>query len=367
MITKFAESKEVKMIVEERQIATIQYKRFLAKKGVFSLTSGAEGLANQTYPFILGSKEIQYLQNMMQTSNSYKKSSMLILKPINEYENLNEFIDEIDDSIEEYRLGNSKYKIDNIIKDKEENLIIKMSYSKRIKGKTELIKNKIKEVEIRLSKIEKDGKIALDIRQNDNTDLKEVESFINAISNVNKEESLFQTEKISLDRLTIANKIDFFDQLMKKKYKEWKLDDIKGIDVERKEEELQQEELDDEEGSILPNELAGIKKAVFKGNSLRSTGIVKQFEKQGFYFTAMRFKYTLNKTTESFIIDINFKGIDNVKIDIVKNFERDEKDKDSIVIFPQYQQEEIISEFQDAVYKVYKSIIKSQDKKSLAI
>ena len=55
-----------------------------------------------------------------------------------------------------------------------------------------------------------------------------------------------------------------------------------------------------------------------------------------------------------------------MKIDIVKNFERDEKDKDLVVIFPKSQQEEIISEFQDAVYKVYKSIIKSQNKECLA-
>lgn len=41
-----------------------------------------------------------------------------------------------------------------------------------------------------------------------------------------------------------------------------------------------------------------------------------------------------------------------MKIDIVKNFERDEKDKDLVVIFPKSQQEEIISEFKDTVYKV---------------
>ncbi|WP_455792689.1 hypothetical protein [Clostridium butyricum] len=45
-----------------------------------------------------------------------------------------------------------------------------------------------------------------------------------------------------------------------------------------------------------------------------------------------------------------------MKIDIVKNFERDEKDKDLVVIFTKSQQEEILSEFQDAVYKVYKSL-----------
>ena len=36
MITKFAKNSEVKMIVEEKQIATNQFKRFLSKKGIFS-------------------------------------------------------------------------------------------------------------------------------------------------------------------------------------------------------------------------------------------------------------------------------------------------------------------------------------------
>ena len=45
-----------------------------------------------------------------------------------------------------------------------------------------------------------------------------------------------------------------------------------------------------------------------------------------------------------------------MNIDIVKNFERDEKDKDLVVIFTKSQQEKILSEFQDAVYKVYKSL-----------
>lgn len=365
MITKFAKNNEVKMIVEEKQIATTQFKRFLSKKGIFSLVSGAEGLANQTYQIFLGSADIEYLQDVMQTSNSYPKSSMVVLNPNLEYENLGEFIDEISDSIQENKLSNSKYKIENIHKDIEGNLNVKMSYTKRIKGKTELIKNRIKEVEIKIMPLSNEKKLAIDIRQNDNADIKEIESFIKEINSADDDSTLFELEKITLDKLTSENKINLFDKLIKSKYSKWTLEDIKGIDVQRND----KNDIDDDnpdEDAVSQDELTGIKTAVFKGSSIRDTGIVKKFEQQGFYFTSMRFMYTFKKTAESFIIDINFRGTDDIKIDIVKNFEKDEKDKDLVVVFPKCQQEEIICEFQSNVYKIYKQLIKDQQKKVLA-
>ena len=365
MITKFAKNSEVKMIVEEKQIATNQFKRFLSKKGIFSLVSGAETLANQTYQIFLGSADIEYLQDVMQTSNSYQKSSMIVLNPNSDYEKLDEFIDEISDNIQENRLSNSKYKIENIHKDVDGNLNVKMSYTNRIKGKTELIKNRTKEVEIKIMQLSDEKKLAIDIRQNDNTDIKEIESFIKEINS--DDSKLFEVEKITLDKLTSKNKINLFDKLIKSDYSKWTLEDIKGIDVQRSDKSDIDDDNFDEDGEIVSqDELIGIKTAVFKGSSIRDTGIVKKFEKQGFYFISMRFMYTVKETMESFIIDINFKGTDDIKIDIVKNFEKDEKNKDLAVVFPKSQQEEIICEFQSNVYKIYKDLIDSQQKKSIA-
>ena len=367
MITKFAKNNDVKMIVEERQIATNQFKRFLSKKGIFSLVSGAEGLANQTYQIFLGSADIEQLQDIMQTSNSYQKSSMLVLNPNHDYESLDEFIDEIGDSIQENKLNNSKYKIENIHKDKDGNLNLKISYTKKLKGKAELIKNKTKEVEIKVIPLNSEKKVAMDIRQNDNADIKEIESFIKEIKNINDENVLFEIEKLTLDKLTNENKINFFDQLIKTQYEKWTLEDIKGIDVQRNEKNyIDDDILDEDEDIVSQDELTGIKTAVFKGSSIRDTGIVKKFEKQGFYFTSMRLMHTFKKTAESFIIDINFRGTDDIKIDIIKNFEKDENDKDSIIVFPKSQQEEIIREFQSNIYNIYTNLINSQQKKVLA-
>lgn len=363
MITKFAKNSEVKMIVEEKQISTNQYKKFLANKGVFSLVRSSKGLANQTYTIFLGSEDIEHLQGIMQTSNSYQKSSIIVVNPKEEYENLDEFIDDVNANIQEYKLMDSKYKIENIHKDSNGNLNIKMSYNKRLKGKTELIKTKLKEINISINPLKNDNKLAIDIRQNDNSDLKEIELFIKEINNLDKNKQLFEIEKITLDKLTDKNKIIFFDELMKLEYDNWTLIDIKGIDVKKSENHIIDNIEDEENGeTVHQNELVGIKTAVFNGNSIRNTGLVKKFEQQGFYFTSVRLMYEFKKTTESFVIDINFKGTDDVKIDIIKNYERDEQDKDLIVVFPKDQQEQIINKFQKNVYHIYKEIIKRQGK-----
>ena len=366
MITKFAKNSEVKMIVEEKQISTNQYKRFLANKGVFSLVRGAESLANQTYAMFLGSEDIEHLQGIMQTSNSYQKSSIIVVNPKEEYKNLDEFIDDINVNIQEYKLRDSKYKIENIHKDSNGNLNIRMHYNKRLKGKAELIKNKVKEINISINPLKNDNKLAVDIRQNDNSDLKEIEMFIKEINNLDKNKQLFEIEKLTLDKLTDKNKIIFFDELMKLEYDDWKLIDIKGIDVKRSERDTidnkEDEENEENSETVHQNELMGIRTAIFNGNSIRNTGLVKKFEQQGFYFTSIRLMYEFKKTTDSFVIDINFKGTDDVKIDIIKNYERDESDKDSIVVFPKNQQEQIINKFQNNVYHTYQEIIKEQGK-----
>ena len=93
MINKFAQNSEIKMLVEEKQINTSQFKRILSNKGIFSLVRNAEELSNQIYPFFFGSIDIQFMKELMQSSTSYEKSSIIKINPIDEYETLDEFID----------------------------------------------------------------------------------------------------------------------------------------------------------------------------------------------------------------------------------------------------------------------------------
>lgn len=356
MINKFAQNSEIKMLVEEKQINPGQFKRILSNKGIFSLVRNAEELSNQIYPFFFGSKDIQLMKELMQSSTSYEKSSIIKINPVDEYETLDEFIDTINEDIQQYRVKNLKYKIDDIHKDEDGNLHIRMTYNKKCKGETELIKNQTRELNIKIEKRDKENSLLVDIRQKDNSDLKEFDVFIKSLNRIEGESDLFNIEYLTLDKLSKENKIKFFDELIKYNHTNWKLEDIKGVDFKKDEADID----DEQEEVVSSDDLAGINSAIFKGSSIRDSGIVKKFEEQGFYFTSMKFKYSYNATVDSFIIDINFKGTDNIKIDIVKTYERDENDRDLITVLPVSEQEEIILAFQEASYNVYNKLINSQ-------
>lgn len=356
MINKFAQNSEIKMLVEEKQINPGQFKRILSNKGIFSLVRNSEELSNQIYPFFFGSKDIQLMKELMQSSTSYEKSSIIKINPIGEYKTLDEFIDNINEDIQQYRVKNLKYKIDDIHKDESGNLHIRMTYNKKYKGKTELIKNQIRDLNIKIEKRDKEKSLLVDIRQKDNSDLKEFDMFIKSLNRIEGESDSFNIEYLTLDKLSKENKIKFFDELIKYTHTNWKLEDIKGVDFKKDEEDI----YDEQEEVVSSDDLAGINSAIFKGSSIRDSGIVKKFEEQGFYFTSMKFKYSYNTTVDSFIIDINFKGTDNIKIDIVKTYEKDENDRDLITVLPVSEQEKIILAFQEASYDVYNKLINSQ-------
>ncbi|GEM_PF-3020914 len=358
MVNKFAQNSEIKMLIEEKQINTSQFRRFLSSKGIFSMVKNSVELSNQVYPFFFSSSDIQYLQDLMQSYNSYEKSSIILINPREKYDTLDEFVDVISEDIQQHRLKKSKYKVEETYKDTDGNLHVRMTYDRKGKGKTELIKYKKREINIKIEKRSKENGLLLDIRQNDNTDLKEVDMFINEINGANDEGNLFNIDYITLDKLTKENRIKFFDELIKYPHSNWRLDDIKGIDFKKDEDESEEEQ----DELISSDDLAGINTAVFKGSSIRDSGIVKKFEEQGFFFTSMKYKYSYKKTEESFIVDINFKGTDNIKIDIVKTYEKGERDRDLISVLPASEQELIIVGFQNAAYDVYNLLVNSQKK-----
>lgn len=356
MIRKFTQNNDIKMIIQEKQISTNQIRSILKKKGIFSLVSNAEELAEEIYSIYFGITEIDKMKEFMQTEGNYKKSSLMTIVPKEDDKDIDSLLEDIEEQFYHYKTCNDgKCKIDSITSDENGQITMEISYIKKIKGKVSLINNVKKEVGVILKKDSDSSRILVDIRQNDNSDLKEFEKFLGQVNSLGGCPELFKIEHLSLDKLTKDNKIKFFDKLIAYRYSDWIIEDIKGIDVKREDKSAEEEDDDDE--ALSSDELVGITNAMFKGDSIRNTGIVKKFEKQGFYFTSMKFKYAYKKSAESFLVDINFKGTENVKIDIINTY--DDTDR---IIFPTAQQEAIIQKFQEVVNKVYKDIINDQIK-----
>ncbi|HEY5588544.1 MAG TPA: hypothetical protein VIK86_06270 [Candidatus Paceibacterota bacterium] len=357
MVNKFAQNRDIKLLIEEKQVTTAQFKRLIGLKGIFSLVRNADELSNEIYPIFLGSYDVKCIQEMMQSSKNYQKSSIITITPTGKDATLDNLIDSINDELQMYRTRKTKYKIEEVVKDIDGNLHVRMAYSQRMRGKNELLKVRNKVLNIKFEKRDELKKLLVDVRQNDNADLKEFEIFMKEINEIDPKLKLFDVEQITLDRLTKENQIKFFDDLIAYKHNDWKLDDIKWVDVKKYE---VQDTDDDPDGEVTTDELAGINSAIFKGSSIRDTGIVKKFEEQGFYFISMKFKYSYIMTNDSFIIDINFKGsTEGIKIDIVKTYEMDEN-RELINVLSTSDQEKIIIGFQNISYKLYKNLVDSQ-------
>lgn len=360
MITEFTQNSDIKMIVEEKQICTNQMKSILRKKGIFCMVYNTKELANEIYPIYFGSADIQRMKELMDTESSYEKSSLISIISSDKSKSLDDLLDDIGEGIQKYRSYAKKYNIKNVCIDSDGSIKLKMSYIKKVKGRVSLIKNKVKELDATFKKDSDDSRILIDIRQNDNSDLKEFNKFLEELNNQQEASGIYELQSITLDKLTNENKIKFYDEMIKYRYSDWRIDDIKGIDVKKDEEPIDLDEDDEEDKkSINSKELLGINSAVFKGNSIRDAGIVKTFQEQGFCFTSMKIKYSYNKKSQSFVVDINFKGTDNVKINIVNSYDNTEG-REIKYIIPMEEQEIIIKEFQEAVNKVYKELINSQ-------
>lgn len=354
MIREFAQNNDIKMIIKEKQISMNRMKSILKEKGIFSLVSNSEELAEEIYPIYFGTIEIEKMKEFMNTESNYKKSSLITIVPNESEKDIDSLLEEVEDQFSRYKAcGDKRCKIDTITSDKDGNITMDISYIKKIKGKVSLINNVKKKFEVMLKKDVDSNRILIDIRQNDNSDLKEFEKFLEQVNSFGGNTELFEIESLSLDKLTKDNKIKFFDELIAHRYEDWLIEDIKGIDVKRQDKADAEDE--EEEETLSSDELVGISNAMFKGDSIRNTGIVKKFENQDFYFTSMKFKYAYKTSEESFLIDINFKGTNGVKIDIINTYSDTDK-----VIFPAAQQEKIILKFQEIVNKIFRNLVNNQ-------
>lgn len=168
--------------------------------------------------------------------------------------------------------------------------------------------------------------------------------------------------RITLDKLTKSNCVDFFDEFGKKKFKDWKVIDITNVTVNHDntldEENAESIELGNNDNAPT-GRLTGISSAILSGGGLRNNQFVKECMSQGFVFSSMRFKLSNTREASTIEIEVNFKQSD-LKINIIKTYIAEDDGKDHIVPFPHDKQSEIISYFQMEAYQIYEGLRKKQ-------
>jgi hypothetical protein len=359
MITEFTDPTEIKRLILDEQIKPARVRSFFKKQGIFLLMSKTTDLADSAYTFFLGSHDLSLLQESVHSENNYQKSTILVIEPVNEIQTQDELGELLMDGMNRYKAVNrDTSRLESVIRRGDGGSTAVFSYEKRIPGKNAFMSVVKKTIEVHIDKIPKSKNMIVDIRRSDPNDTREIINFLAAINTpAPTDQPLFCLNHISLESLDNSNKIEFFDKILKNKFKGLKLETITGITVRKVLSDDDDDELNmetDQNGT-----LAGISSAILRGNGLRTNEFVQSCLKSNFMITSMKFKYSSTSEAISVVIDVNFKNND-IRIDIDKSYEVGEDGKEYLAPISPSEQSEILKKFQDFSCELYRKLIEDQ-------
>lgn len=358
MVSKYVDNKELKRVIEDGKLKPFRIRQILKKQGIILTSTNAEQIAEQVYPILWGSEDIQNMSRAMDDSGNYIKSSLLTLHN----DNAENIMDEAEDFFSNASYRDTKYKLSSVIRENNNSLIVKLQYAIIRPGRNELISTQYKTTEIKVRKISK-NKAMLDVRQASNSEMKELNKFL---ANATKRDGTFTTNHISLQVLTNENRVAFFDEFVKKKFNGWRFDTVTKIELKKFEgtDEEESKELDEEDDDSIKN-LQGITSAILNGTSIRNNSFVQECLQNNFYVTTMGYKFECISDLREVVVEINFK-YDDLKIDICKTYEYDSEAEDLRLHPSLYNvQEEILTMFQKGAYEKYVEIMERQKEEIL--
>lgn len=353
MVSKYIDNKELKRVIEDGKLKPFRIRSILKEQGIILTSTNPEQIAEQVYPILWGSCDIDKLGKSMDDSANYIKSSVIEAE-IKETENV---IDDLEDFFSNASFGKTRYTLSGVSRVDDSTLSVKLQYAIIRPGRNEFISTQYKTTDIIVTKVA-DKKALIDVRQVSSAEMKEINKFL---AEATKNDIMVNTRHISLQVLTDENKVAFFDEFVKKKFLGWrfvtvtkvalkKCDTIEGEEIE---------EVGEDEGDSLAS-LQGITSAILNGTSIRNNSFVQDCLQNGFYITTMGYKFQDMTDLREVVIEVNFK-YDDLKIDICKTYEYD-SEVNELRLHPAMidVQEEILRLFQKTAYELYSEILERQ-------
>lgn len=358
MISKYIDNKELKRVIEDGKLKPFRIRNILKEQGIILASTNAEQIAEQVFPILWGSYDIEKLSQSMDDGGNYIKSSVLEME-ISDSENI---MDDIEDFFGNAHFGKTRYKKLGIRRMDENSLVVKLQYAIVRPGRNEFISTQYKNTDIIVTKVSKE-KALIDIRQASSAEMRELSNFFDEKQ---KKDDSVKARHISLRGLTNEKRVAFFDEFVKMKFNGWKFETVTKIELKKyegAEDEEETKELNEEETTAIAN-LQGITSAILNGTSIRNNSFVQECLQNDFYVSTMGYKFECMQDMREVVIEINFK-YDDMKIDICKTYEYDEE-IERIRLHPAILcvQEEILKLFQKAAYEKYMEILERQKKES---
>lgn len=356
MITEYTDCSEFRRLIAEQKIKPSSVKRFLSRKGIILTATNSYMISNDAYTILLGGHEMEQVTQMIISEGNYEKSTLINAKLKDSTEKIN-LLDFFADGFNFLRSEPSQgYIIEQPIKSDSE-LLVNMSYKRKLPGKNKLIQEETRYIKI-LVRRTNSSTVSIDIRQPSSFDSQKALDILKKIVGENDESGVYLSH-LNLDLLTDKNKVMFFDNLSTKAFNYWRLSTVTGITVRKSnitdDDDIDSEISDDGDES---GTLAGINQAVLNGSGLRSNEFVQKSLEQGYYISSMKYRYACTQEAGEFIVGISSKG-ENLRVDIEKSY-CDEDGKLYIQPFSKSQQDEIIRAFQKAANEIFHQLIEEQ-------
>lgn len=359
MITEYTDCSELMRLIADQKIKPSAVKRFLSKQGVIFTSTNAATVANDAYTILLGGTEMAQVTQMIVSEGNYEKSTLINAK-IKETSEETNLLDFFADGFNSLRSTSYQgYMIEHPIKNDSE-LLINMSYKRKLPGKNKLIQEETRFVRIAIRKTDKNS-VSIDIRQPSSFDTQKALDILKKIVGASGDGPVYLSH-LNLDLLTDKSKVMFFDKLSAISFSNWRLKTVTGITVRKSnitDDDDLDSEISDDEGKT--GTLAGINQAVLNGSGLRSNEFVQKSLDQGYYISSMKYRYTCTQEAGEFIIGISSKG-ENLRVDMEKSY-CDEDGTLYIQPFPKSQQDEIICLFQKSANDIFYGLIAEQKNK----
>ena len=79
MVTNYVDNKELKRVIEDGKLKTFRIRQILKKQGIILTSTNAEQIAEQVYPVLWGTGDIEKMSQSIEDGGNYLKSSVFVL------------------------------------------------------------------------------------------------------------------------------------------------------------------------------------------------------------------------------------------------------------------------------------------------
>lgn len=357
MIIEYTDCTELKRLISDQKIKPSVMRKFLKNQGAIFTAANPLSFSDDVYTIFLGGQDIERITQMIIHESNYEKSTLINAKlknvPVD-----GDILDFFSDGLHALHTSSFKgYDIEMPTR-RDDVLTFYLSYKRTLPGKSKLIREETRRVKVLVRK-NTDVTVSFDIRQTSSMDASKAIDLLQKVVGTGESAEAFLSH-VNLERLTSKNKVEFFDKLSNYSFPDWRLKTVTGLTVKKAHDIDEDDNAEITEDDAGEGVLTGINQAVLNGSGLRSNEFVQNSLEQGYYITAMEYRYSCAKEAGEFIVAINAKG-DDLRVDIEKSY-YEEDGRLYMQPFPKELQDEIIQLFQKAANDVFYALIDLQKK-----